>query len=94
MTDGSSHSCGSQICKEVSGSLQLTGFINVLGFLGGVIGKEPICQCWRHKRLGFDPWIGKIPWRRAWQPTPVFLENSMDRGAWEASVHRVTKSCT
>ena len=22
---------------------------------------------------GFDPWIGKIPWRRAWQPTPVFL---------------------
>ena len=24
-------------------------------------------------RLGFDPWIGKISWRRAWQPTPVFL---------------------
>ena len=24
-------------------------------------------------RLGFDPWIGKIPWRRAWQPTQVFL---------------------
>ena len=22
---------------------------------------------------GFDPWVGKIPWRRAWQPTPVFL---------------------
>ena len=21
----------------------------------------------------FDPWVGKIPWRRAWQPTPVFL---------------------
>ena len=27
----------------------------------------------RHKRLGFNPWVGKIPWRRAWQPTPVFL---------------------
>ena len=27
----------------------------------------------RHNRLGFDPWIGKISWRRAWQPTPVFL---------------------
>ena len=27
-------------------------------------------QCWRS---GFDPWVGKIPWRRAWQPTPVFL---------------------
>ena len=24
-------------------------------------------------RCGFDPWVGKIPWRRAWQPTPVFL---------------------
>ena len=23
--------------------------------------------------LGFNPWVGKIPWRRAWQPTPVFL---------------------
>ena len=30
-------------------------------------------QCRRLKRLGFDPWVGKIPWRRAWQPTPVFL---------------------
>ena len=25
------------------------------------------------KRQGFDPWIRKIPWRRAWQPTPLFL---------------------
>jgi len=27
----------------------------------------------RHRRRGFDPWVRKIPWRRAWQPTPVFL---------------------
>ena len=27
----------------------------------------------RRKRHGFDPWVGKIPWRKAWQPTPVFL---------------------
>ena len=26
----------------------------------------------RCKRCGFDPWVGKIPWRREWQPTPVF----------------------
>ena len=26
-----------------------------------------------HRRRRFDPWVGKIPWRRAWQPTPVFL---------------------
>ena len=35
-------------------------------------GKELACQC-RRKRLGFSPWVGKIPWRRAWQLTPVFL---------------------
>ena len=43
------------------------------GFPGGASGKEPACQCWRHKRCGFDPWVAKILWRRAWQPTPVFL---------------------
>ena len=33
-----------------------------------------IClQCRSCRRLGFDPWVGKIPWRRAWLPTPVFL---------------------
>ena len=36
-------------------------------------GKESTRQCRRCKRLGFNPWIGKIPWRRKWQPTPVFL---------------------
>ena len=36
-------------------------------------GKESDCQCSRCKRHGFDPWVGKIPWRRKWQPTPVFL---------------------
>ena len=42
------------------------------GFLGGTSGKEPPCQCRRSKRLRFNPWVGQIPWRRAWQPTPVF----------------------
>ena len=35
--------------------------------------KEPACQCRRHKRYGFNPWVRKIPWRKAWQPTPLFL---------------------
>ena len=30
-------------------------------------------QCRRCRRCELDPWVGKIPWRRAWQPTPVFL---------------------
>ena len=43
------------------------------GSPSGPSGKEPDCQCRRHKRHGFDPWVGKIPWKRIWQPTPVFL---------------------
>jgi len=39
---------------------------------GGASGKEPTCQCRREKRCGFHP-VGKVPWRRAWLPTPVFL---------------------
>ena len=42
-------------------------------FPGGASGKEHACQCRRHKRLRFDPWFGKIPWRRAQQCIPVFL---------------------
>jgi len=41
--------------------------------IGGTSGKESTCQCGRHKRYGFHPWVGKIPWRREWLPTPVFL---------------------
>ena len=44
-----------------------------LGFSGGASGKEPICQCRRHERCRFSPWVGKFPWRRKWQPIPVFL---------------------
>ena len=43
------------------------------GFPVGVSGKEPDCQCRKHKRCGLDPWVGKMPWRRAGQPTPVLL---------------------
>ena len=41
-----------------------------MGFPGGSVVKESTCQC---RRQGFNPWVGKIPWRRKWQPTPVFL---------------------
>ena len=67
------------------------------GFPGGASGKEPACQCRRLKRGGFDPWVGKIPWKRRRHPTPPqdsCLENPMDRGAWWATVQAVTKSQT
>ena len=41
--------------------------------LSGASGKEPSCQCRRCKRCQFHPWVGKIPWRRKSQPTPVCL---------------------
>ena len=39
-------------------------------FPGGSVGKNVCLEC---RRPGFDPWFGKMPWRRKWQPTPVFL---------------------
>ena len=43
------------------------------GFPGGASGKGHTCQFRRCKRCGFDPWVRKIPWRRAWQPIPLLL---------------------
>ena len=43
------------------------------GFPRWCSGKESTCLCRRLKRHGFDSWVGKIPWSRKWQPTPVFL---------------------
>ena len=40
-------------------------------------GKDPACQC------KFNPWVGKIPWRRKWQPTPIFLPG---KSYWERSL--------
>ena len=41
--------------------------------MGGSMSKEPTCQCRRHRRPGFEHWVGKIPWRRKWQSTLVFF---------------------
>ena len=97
--------------------------------------KNPPSRARRWKRCSFNPWVGKIPWRRGRLSTPVSLglsggldakdsacnsgdlgsipelgrppgeghdnplqhsclENPMDRGAWQATVHGVTKSWT
>ena len=50
----------------------LSSFAGFLGFPGSTVIKESTCQCRRCKRLGFDTWVGKIPWGRKWQSTPVF----------------------
>ena len=59
----------------------------------GGSGKEPACQCRRHKRCGFDPWVRKIPGRRTWQSTPVFLPGeSHGQKTLAGTVRRVAKS--
>ena len=58
-------------------------------------GKESACQGSRRRRLGFDPWVKNIPWKRKCNPLQYsYLENPMDRGAWRATVHGLTKNQT
>ena len=45
----------------------------VLGFPAGTSGQESICYAGDPVRCGLDPWVKKVPCRRAWQPTPVYL---------------------
>ena len=68
---------------------------NLLGtlinkFSWWVSGKEPACQS---RKCRFNPWVGKIPWRRKWKPTPVFLTGEfhglrslVDYGPWGQKV--------
>ena len=75
-----------------------------MGFPGGTSSKEAPCRCGRHKRCAFDPWIGKTRWRRAWQPTPVFLPGECrgqrslvgigPRGRKELDTAEATYACT
>jgi len=67
-------------CKESDMTEQLTldYLMFSLGLPRWLRSKESTCQC---RRCWFNCWIGKIPWRRKWQPTPVFLPGkSQDRG--------------
>ena len=57
--------------------------------------KKKACQCRRQRKHSFNSWIRQIPWRTAWQPTQYScLENPMDGGPSQATVHRVTESQT
>ena len=66
--------------------------VMTLSFPGSsVVTNSPANAGYRRHR--FDLRVGKIPWRRKWQPIPVFcLGNPVDRGTWWATVHGVAKS--
>ena len=52
------------------------------GIQGGASGNESTCQCRRYKRHVFNPRVRKIPWRRKWQPTQVFLPGKSHYSPW------------
>ena len=57
----------------VLGRDKLAGINRYAGFPAGLVGKEFACNAGDTDRCGFDAWVGKIPWRRKWPPTPAFL---------------------
>ena len=67
----------------------------LIGAFQWFTGKEATCQCKRHWRHKFDPWVRKLPWRRKWQPTPVFVPGeSHEQRSLAGYVHGVIKSQT
>ena len=65
------------------------------GFPGGTSGKEPTCQCRRHRDMGSILGLGRCPGRGHGTPLQYScLENPMDRGVWWSTVHGVAKSQT
>ena len=68
-------------------------FSTTRAFPGGTSGNEPACQCRRLKRHRFNPWVGRSPGEENGNLLQYScLKNPMDRRAWQATVHRVTKS--
>ena len=72
-------------CVTMSYVIIVTG-----GFPGRASDTEPTSQSRRHRKLGFNPWVRKIPWRRAWKPTPEFLPR--ESHGQRSLIYRVTGS--
>ena len=65
--------------------------LNNFALCSGTISKEPVCQCRRHNETGLIPQSGRSPGGGLGNPLQYScLENPMDRGAWQTTVHRVT----
>ena len=84
--------CNNMEVSQYSVSNTVNSWLSV-GGLPWCLRWQIIClQC---RRSRFDPWVRKLLWRREWLPLQYScLENSTDKGAWQATVHGVTKSWT
>ena len=48
-----------------------------MGFPGGAVVKNPSANVGDVRNTEFDPWVRKVPWRRKWQSTPIFLPGKL-----------------
>ena len=63
----------------------MANLIRAVGFPGTGLKKKKNLPAMQGPR--FNPWVGKIPWMRSWQPTPIFLPGeSLQTGAWRTTV--------
>ena len=73
-------------------SIRMYTRYTIKGLLRWLSGRRIHLQC---RKRRFSPWVGNIPWRRAWQLTPVFLPGkSHGRGVWRPTDYGVAKSQT
>ena len=62
-----------ELRKRITGEDKLVINLSLEASQMVLVVKNPSAIAGKCKRCGFDPWIGKIPWKRKWQPTPIFL---------------------
>ena len=67
------HRALSRVPWDIKGISSYLHSVPICGLPRWCSGKESTCQWRRPRKPGFDCWVGKIPRRRAWQPTPIFL---------------------
>ena len=73
----------SSVCHTEPIENENSEIVLLQSFSSGSVGKESTCQCRRHRRPRFNPWVRKIAWRRTCNPLQYSsLENPKERGAW------------
>ena len=72
--------------RSLRGTFKMLWYAGSVGLPWWLSSKKSAYKCRRLMRHGFNPWVGKIPWRRKWQPTLLFLP-------WKSHGQRSLASC-